>query len=126
MSVYKLSAVNGLVSACPSNAVVESAEIQQDKPCEIIQDESAVDFNRYESGDGKWNPSASTLVLPVPKNHPLEHARLNGFKSRGNHENSTYTDINGAVSDAFGRGVAKCIHKGVDAVLESLDRQDRR
>ena len=75
-----------------------------------------MDYQSYESGEGKWNPSAPSLVLPIPDNHPLRKARDHGFRggAKARFDRNSY-------SDAFAQSEARCAHTGVDRILSTLD-----
>lgn len=106
------------ITVCPASVPSPHAAAPED-PCEVIQQESKVDYQSYESGEGKWNPSASSLVLPIPDNHPLRKARDHGFRG----EAKARFDRNSS-SDAFAQCEARCANNGVDRILSTLDADD--
>lgn len=103
------------IAVCPASASKEPLVPRED-PCEVIQQHSEVDYESYESGEGKWNPSASSLVLPIPDNHPLRKAMDHGFKRGANASYYQNSD-----SDTFAKCEARCANNGVDRVLSTLD-----
>jgi len=103
------------ITVCPAS-VLSPHSVASEDPCEVMQQGSQVDYQSYESGEGKWNPSASSLVLPIPKNHPLRTAKDHGFRDEAKATFHLQSD-----SDAFAQCEARCANNGVDRILSTLD-----